>query len=206
VTLGSFLTGASLLTGAALALFAAWRLLFHDGGPGDAALAAVGTLLVATHWGWVHVAEYAGVTIDQRRASADAERGQRWLESIQPYPRFSVSTSVLADASIRVERVLYRPVPTPGGAFTFAREAEARHTYDAHAPAEVVAAGVEDLRRQARLDTDRVRDLWEAASGAYQAQLWAQEGEEDRVAARRAAATALSEHLNASLREPPLVE
>ena len=65
---------------------------------------------------------------------------------------------------------------------------------------------MEDLRRETHAETERVRGLWEAAAGAYEAQLWDQEGEQDRLAARRAAATALSEHLNASLREPPLVE
>jgi hypothetical protein len=206
VAVGSALTGASLLIGSALALFAAWRLLFHGGGALDAVVGAVGALLVATHWGWVHVAEYAGVTLDEHREHTESHRGGAWLEGLEPYPRFSVSTGVSSDASIRVERVLHRPVLTPGGTFTFTREAETRRTFDAHAPASEVAAAVEDLRRETSAETERTRGLWEAAAGAYEAQLWDQEGEEDRLAARRAAATALSEHLNATLREPPLTE
>jgi hypothetical protein len=62
------------------------------------------------------------------------------------------------------------------------------------------------MRRQARLETDRLHELWEAASTAYAAALLSDGDERQRLAAQRAAATALSEHINASLLEPPLVE
>ena len=62
------------------------------------------------------------------------------------------------------------------------------------------------MRRQARLETDRLRELWEAASTAYAAALLDAEDDQQELAAQRAAATALSEHINASLLEPPLVE
>jgi hypothetical protein len=207
VAAGSFMTGASLIGGALLTLYALWRLVFHSGGAVDIALIVVGVLLVATHWGWVHVAEYVGITLDEHETRALTRRAGEWLGSIEPYPRFSVTTSVLADASTRVERVLHRPVLTSGGkTFTFERETVSERVFGAEASAEEIADGVETLRRQARLDTDRQRELWEAASSTYHARLLHEQDEEERLAAQRAAAAALSEHINESLREPPLVE
>jgi hypothetical protein len=206
VAAGSLLTGATLIGGVALALFGGWELLFESGGAVAAILALVGILLAATHWGWVHVAEYVGLTIDDRRERAADQRRRDWLAGIQPYPRFSVRTSVLDDASTRIERILHRPVVTAQHTFTFVRQTDAEETYDAQASAATIAAAVETMRRQARLETDRIRDLWEAASTAYHAALLSTHDEQERVAAQRAAATALSEHINASLLEPPLVD
>lgn len=206
VAAGSALTGATLIGGVALALFGGWELLFRSGGVVAAMLALVGIALAATHWGWVHVAEYVGLTIDDRRERAADERRRAWLASIQPYPRFSVRTSVLDDASTRVERILHRPVLTARNTFTFVRETDVAETFDADASAATIATAVETMRRKARLETDRIRDLWEAASTAYEAALLSARGEQERLAAQRAAATALSEHINASLLEPPLVE
>ena len=62
------------------------------------------------------------------------------------------------------------------------------------------------MRRQARIETDRFRELWEAASTAYAAALPNAHDEQQRLAAQRAAAIALSEHINASLLEPPLID
>jgi hypothetical protein len=206
VTAGSLLTGVSLIGGAAMALYGGWQLLFNGGGALDAVIAVIGILLVATHWGWVHVAEYVGLTIDEHQQRANDERARAWLASIQPYPRFSVSTGVLDDASTRVELIMHQPVLTPQHTFTFVRETNAEKTYDAHASAATIAAAVETMRRQARIETDRLRELWEAASTTYTAALSNAQDEQQRLAAQRAAATALSEHLNASLLEPPLVE
>jgi hypothetical protein len=206
VAAGSLLTGATLIGGVAMTLYGGWQVLFHAGGAFDAVLAVTGILLAGTHWGWVHVAEYIGLTIDERQQRATEQRRRDWLARIQPYPRFSVSTSVLDDASTRVERVLHKPVLTAQHTFTFVRETDAEKTYDAHASAEVIATTVETMRRQARLETDRLRGLWEAASTAYQAALLSAQDDQQRLAAQRAAATALSEHINASLLEPPLVE
>ncbi len=104
-------------------LLGAWQVLF-----GSVALAAVlavvGVLLAATHWGWVHVAEYAGLIIDERQQRAVNQRRRDWLVAIQPYPRFSVSTSVLDDASTRVDRFLHRPVLTERHTFTFVRDVQ----------------------------------------------------------------------------------
>ncbi len=65
---------------------------------------------------------------------------------------------------------------------------------------------VETMRREARLETDRLRGLWEAASSAYAAAALSDQDDQQQLVARRAAATALSEHINTSLLEPPLVE
>ena len=113
---------------------------------------------------------------------------------------------MLDDASTRVERVRHQPVLTAHHTFTFVRETSDDKTYDADASAEAIAGTVETMRRQARIDTDRLRELWEAASTTYAAALNSADDEQQRLAAQRAAATALSEHINASLLEPPLVE
>lgn len=206
VIAGSTVTGVSLVAGMLLLLYGGSQVLFNGGGVIDVALAVLGILLAATHWGWVHVAEYVGLTIDERHERSAEERQRDWLSSIQPYPRFSVSTLVLDDASTRVERVLHQPVLTPQHMFTFVRKPDAVQLYDADVAAEVLASAVETMRRQARLDTDRLRNLWEAASTAYAAELSDADDEQQRLAAQRAAAAALSEHINASLREPPVVE
>lgn len=172
----------------------------------DFVLAALGILLVATHWGWVHVAEYVGLVIDERQRGDAEAREKDWLAAIEPYPRFSVSTTVLNDASTRVQRFRHEPVPVTPDTFSFVRRLDAEETYPADVPAEVIADAVETMRRQARLASDRLRGDWEAASSAYQAALLSADDDEQRLAAQRAAATALSEHINASLHKPPLVE
>ncbi len=206
VATGSTLTGVTLVGGAAIALYGGAELLFGGGGALAAILLVVGVLLVATHWGWVHVAEYAGVTIDERRERESDRHRQAWLASVAPYPRFSVSTSVGDDASTRVERVLHKPVLTPAGTFTFERETDAEERFAAHTPAAVIADGVETMRREARLETDHLAELWDAAATAYEAALLSAHDDQQRLIAERAAAAALSEHINASMREPPLVE
>jgi hypothetical protein len=206
VATGSLLTGVTLVGGAAMLLYGAWQLLFEGGGAFAAVVGVIGLLLTATHWGWVHVAEYIGLSIDEQRQHSSDERRQEWLAAIQPYPRFSVSTGVLGDASTRVERVLHQPVLTADQTFTFVRKTVAEVTYDAGASAEVIATTVETMRREARLETDRLRELWEAASTAYEAALSSAHDDQQQLAAQRAAAIALSEHINASLLEPPLVE
>lgn len=206
VAAGSGLTGVSLVGGLALLFWAGWRLLFAAGGAVAAVLAGLGLVLAATHWGWVHVAEYAGLTIDARQAREREARQQRWLATIEPYPRLSVSTSVAADGTTRVQRVLHRPVLTERHTFTFVRESEAEHVHGVDAPAEVIATDAETMRREARLQTDRLQELWQAASTAYCAALLSAHDDQERQAAHRAAALALSEHINASLLEQPLVE
>jgi hypothetical protein len=129
VAAGSLLTGATLIAGAAMLLFGGWQLLFERGGALAGVLAVIGIVLAGTHWGWVHLAEYVGVTIDEHQRSLSEERRQAWLATIQPYPRYSVSTSVLGDASTRIERVLHQPVLTAQHTFTFVRETDSEKTF-----------------------------------------------------------------------------
>lgn len=206
VAAGSTLTGVTLIGGLALLLWAGWRLLFAGGGALDAVFAVIGLVLAATHWGWVHVAEYVGLTIDARQSSAVEARQSQWLATIEPYPRFSVGTSVGDDGTTRVQRFLHRPVLTEGNTFTFVRERDIEHVHEVDAPAEVIAADVELMRRQAGLQTARMKELWDAASTAYSAALLSAHDDQERQAANRAAALALSEHINASLLDAPLTE
>jgi hypothetical protein len=206
VAAGSVLTGVTLVGGVLLAIYGVAQLLFGGGGAFNAVVTAIGIVLVATHWGWVHVAEYVGLTVDDHeRGAADAGR-QEWLAGIEPYPRFSISTSVLDDASIRIERVLDRPTLTPAHTFTFVRETDREEIYAAGTPAEVIATTVETMRREARLDTDRLHELWEVAATSYAARLADGHDDQQRLEAEKAAAVALSEHINASLLEPPVIE
>lgn len=206
VAAGSLLTGASLIVGGAMLLYGGAEVLFGSGGALAVVVAVIGLVLVATHWGWVHVAEYAGLVIDDRHRRAAEVEERDWLAAIQPYPRFSISTTVLNDASTRIQRFRHEPVLVTPRTFTFARHTDVEQTFDADAPAEVLAAAAETMRRQARLETDRLRGDWEAASSAYEAAVLDADDDEQRLIAQRAAATALSEHINASLLEPPLVE
>jgi hypothetical protein len=206
VAAGSLLTGVTLICGVAMILYGGRGVVSGEGGALDTLLAVIGIVLVVTAWGWVHVAEYIGLTIDGRQRRKVEERSREWLASVEPYPRFSVSTSVLDDASTRIERVLHKPVLTNQNTFTFVRETEAEKTYDADTSAEVIVTTAETMRRQARLETDRLHGLWEAASNAYAAVLSSAHDDQQQLAAQRAAATALSEHINASLLQPPLVE
>lgn len=206
VAAGSVLTGASLIGGVALLLWAGWQFLYAGGGALDAILAGFGLVLAATHWGWVHLAEYAGLTIDARQAHEIEAHQKQWLATIEPYPRFSVATSVGADGATRVQRFLHRPVLTERNTFTFVRETDIEHIHAVDAPAEVIVTDVELMRRQARVQTDRMRELWDAASTAYSAALLSAHDDQARLAAHRVAALALSEHINASLLEAPLLE
>jgi hypothetical protein len=206
VAAGSLLTGVTLVGGVLIALYGGAELLFNGGGVIEAALTLFGILLAGTHWGWVHVAEYTGLSIDEHRRRAADELRCDWLAAIQPYPRFSVVTSVLDDASTSVRRILHKPVLTAQNTFTFVRETDAEQIYGPDTSAAEIASSVETMRRQARLETDRLHESWEAASTAYRAALLSDGDDRQRLAAQRAAATALSEHINASLLEPPLVE
>jgi hypothetical protein len=69
-----------------------------------------------------------------------------------------------------------------------------------------VTERAELLRRDAARETERERERYEIAADAYETALLEQGDEQERLAARRAAAAALSEQINANLRDPPLIE
>jgi hypothetical protein len=205
VGLGATLTGVTLVTGTALVVLGVILLLVSGG------LSAIGTLvlgivLVSTHWGWVHVAELTGNTIENRRNSGVLDRRQLWLEQVRPYTRYEVATSVNDDGSIRIVRSRYDPEATGDRCFTFTPSIELDEVHSADEPGAGVAERAELLRRQAAADTERERKHFEVALDAYETALLNADDEEQRRAARRAASQALSEQINANLREPPLVE
>ena len=203
---GATLTGVSLVAGVLLVLVGVIEAV-ASGIDAAAVLAVVlGAILIATHWGWVHVAEITANSIEGR-ATADAlERRREWLASIEPYTRIEVSTTVKDDGSIAILSVRHRPVPSGADRFTFVREVEHREEHSPDEPAAAVTERAEQLRREAALATERERERYEIAADAYRAALLGRADEEQRRLARRAASEALSGQINTNLREPPLVE
>jgi hypothetical protein len=222
VGLGATMTGVTLVGGVAL-IVAGLAELIAGGSAWLIAVAFVlGVVLIATHWGWVHVAELTANKLEGRRHASLLERRRAWLRTIEPYPRWEVGTATEADGSIAIVTVLYRPVPraagpsvaraarasmpSSAGTFTFAREEVGRELHSGDEPGADVAERAELLRRQAAADTARERERYEVAHEAYQRAVAAHADERERVAAVRAASEALSERINANLRDPPLVE
>jgi hypothetical protein len=113
---------------------------------------------------------------------------------------------VADDGSICIVRSRFRPVRHGGRGFTFVREVESEEVHSAEAPAAEVTDRAEQLRREAARVTERERERYEVAAGAYEMALLHAGDEQERLAARRAASAALSERINANLRDPPLIE
>jgi hypothetical protein len=205
VGVGATLTGVTLVAGAALTVLGV-VLLIVSGGLSAIAALVVGIVLISTHWGWVHVAELTGTAIENRRSSGALDRQRLWLEQIKPYTRYEVTTSVDDDGSIRIVRTRYEAERTGTGRFTFAPRIELEEVHSGDEPGAAVAERAELLRREAAADTERERERFRIASDAYETALLDAGDERERQAARRAASEALSEQINANLREPPLVE
>jgi len=79
------------------------------------------------------------------------------------------------------------------------REVVRCETHSGDAPAAVVAERAELLHHQAAFDTQQERDRFQLAAHAYETALLQQRCESQRLAARRAASTALSEQINSNL-------
>jgi hypothetical protein len=205
VGLGATLTGVTLVLGAALVVFGVVEAIV-----GSSVLALVcvlvGILLIATHWGWVHVAELGANRLALRRTQSFEEYRRHWLSEIAPYTRWDVQTEAGDDGSIRIETVRYQPVACRERTFTFVRVIEAREEHSGEEPAATVTERAELLRRQAATRTERERESFEVARDAYDRTLMARDDEQQRRAALRAASEALSERINANLRDPPLAE
>lgn len=206
VAVGATLTGVTLVTGALLSVFAIVDAVVAGFGPTQIALLVVGLIMVATHWGWVHVAELTAQGLDARHNAPIQERNQRWLESIEPYTRWSVSSGALQDGSIEIATLAHRPVPVGERRFSFTREVIEREQHSGEEPAAVVAARAEELRRRAAQATAASRARFEAARAADEHARLGAADEAERIAAIRAASEALSEQINANLRDPPLSE
>ena len=203
---GATMTGLTLVLG--VVLIAAGAIAAIASGIGGLAVVAfvLGLVLASTHWGWVHVAEFTATGMERRRHGEIVDRRQQWLKTIKPYTRYEVSTHVADDGSICIARTRYTPVRSRPGKFRFERETESEEVHSGEEPAAKVTERAELLRRLAAADTERERERFEAADDAYQAVLLGRDDERQQLEARRAASAALSEQINANLRDPPLTE
>jgi hypothetical protein len=206
VGLGATLTGVTLLAGIALLILGVVGVIANGFGALSAAALAVGVILVATHWGWVHVAEWTATGLEGRRERAALDGLQRWLLAIQPYTRYEVSTSVGEDGSITIVRTRHEPVPSREGRFKFVTSVEHSEAHSADEPSALVTERAEALRRQAALDTEAERARFEQEAGEREAEHLRSEAEARLKAELRAESQALSERINANLRDPPLTE
>ena len=206
VGVGATLTGVTLVGGIALIVAALVGIIASGFGALEIAALAIGIVLVATHWGWVHVAEFTAMTLEGRQERVVLERTGRWLAAIEPYTRYEVSTHVGEDGAITIVRTRHRPVPSGEGRFTFVAEVEHSEVHSADEPGAVVAERAESLRRQAALDTDRERQRWSELAGERETEQMRREQQERLKEALRAESQALSERINANLRDPPLEE
>jgi hypothetical protein len=203
---GATLTAASLVIGCLLVLLGVIDAISSGIDGLSIAIVVVGAVLVITHWGWVHVAELTANSIEGRSNAEVIDRQRRWLATIQPYPRFEVSTSVGHDGSITIYRVAHRPIFSGESHFTFAREIDHQEVHSADEPAAAVTERAELLRREAAQETERERERYQIAADAYESALIDDADEEQRLLALRAASEALSHQINSNLRDPPLIE
>ncbi|HLI31656.1 MAG TPA: hypothetical protein VKU89_02790 [Solirubrobacteraceae bacterium] len=203
VALGVALTATSLLAGVALIAIGAVELIGGGSALGIGALAS-GALLVATHWGWVHVAEVGSDALEQRAGRSLRARRERWLQDIEPYTRYEVSTAAAPDGAIEIVRLCYRPVGCGDRRFRFQRTVELRERHQADEPAAVVAERAEQLRREAALATEGERRRYQEMRDSEHAEKVIGAEAQQLLDARRAASQALSEQINANLREPPI--
>jgi hypothetical protein len=73
-------------------------------------------------------------------------------------------------------------------------------------PAAVISERAELLRRQAATDTDRERQRFQERADEFERVALATYDDQERAEVRAAESRALSDQINANLREPPLVE
>jgi hypothetical protein len=206
VAAGATMTGLTLVGGIALIVAAIVDAI--SSGFGALALIAlvVGIVFVATHWGWVHMAEFSANRVDDRRNSQALAGRENWLAGIEPYTRYEVITQAENDGSLTIATVRYRPVAAGQNEFTFVREVLDPEHHSDEEPAALITERAEHLRRQAALMTERERSRFQVVADAYQEALMAGADEQERLKARRAASEALSRQINTNLRDPPLME
>ncbi|HEY6397806.1 MAG TPA: hypothetical protein VIX82_10165 [Solirubrobacteraceae bacterium] len=206
VAAGATMTGVTLVGGIGLAILGAISAITGGLGLGQVVELGAGLGLAGTHWGWVHVAELTANGVEGRRHGEVVDRRRQWLESLEPYTRYEVSTTVGDDGSISIVRVRRRALPSGEGRFTFQREVLSTEVHSADEPAAAVTERAESLRREAALETEREREAYRVAADAYETTLLDRHDEQSQLAAKRAASEALSERINTNLRDPPLVE
>jgi hypothetical protein len=205
VATGVVLGGITLIGGIVLAVLGVVELLSGSALTGVIEL-WVGILLAATHWGWIHVGAWTSDKLRDRGNQDLVLDRQRWLDAIEPYERYEVSTQVQDDGSIAIETVCHRPSATDGEHFTFTAQRAMREVHPADEPAAKISERAELLRRHAATRTARARERYQVAAEAHEAARLKGLDEDDQRAAARAASQALSDQLNQKLRDPPLVE
>ena len=203
---GATLTGVSLVVGVALVLVGAVDAISSGFDLSGVLAVVVGVLLIATHWGWVHVAEISANALEGRSHAEVLDRRRQWLAGVEAYTRLEVSTEVQDDGSITIYSVRHRPVRAGEETFTFVREIDHREVHSPDEPAAAVTERAETLRREAALATEEERRRYEIAAEAYQTALIGRNDDEQRRLAQRAASEALSHQINSNLRDPPLIE
>lgn len=200
---GVTLTALALIAGIGLTILGIVELASGHGLTGIVTL-IVGLVVAGTHWGWVHVAEGTANSLERRRLAPEEQARQRWLEQLAPFDRYTVTTTVADDGAIAIQRIHDRPIATDEHHFAFAREVAVLERHRSETPAAVVAERAELLRRDAAAQTERARARYtERAQARLTRQLRADLDVPDQ-AASAAAARALSEQINAHLRDPPL--
>jgi hypothetical protein len=206
VGLGATLTGVTLITGVILIVLGLISAISSGLDLLGIVALALGALLAATHWGWVHVAEATADAIEHRRSDQIAAEHARWLATIEPYARYEVTTTVADDGSITIHRVEHRPIRSGELHFTFVRQTDSGELHSGDEAAATVAERAELLRRQAAADTERARQRFELAADAHERALLGELDDQHQLSVRRAGSQALSEQINSNLREPPLIE
>ena len=203
---GAALTGVTLIGGIGLAIFGAIELLFNGGGALAVIALVVGVVLAATHWGWVHVAEVSSLRLEQRSNSGVVDRRQGWLDAIAPFTHYEVATRAGDDGSITIERIRYRPIRAGDETFVFERVVEQTEVHADDEPAAVVSERAESMRHLAAGDTERERAVFQAQADARRWTTLDEDQDRERTLEQAAVARALSEQINANLREPPMTE
>ncbi len=206
VAAGATLTGATLIGGAILALAGIVDAIASGFGVVAWVALILGVVMVSTHWGWVHVAEFSANAIHSKRNSEIEEERFEWLRTLEPYTRYEVSTEVEANGSLTISTVRHRPVPTNPGHFTFVREVVDPETISDDKPAAEIAERAEQRRREAALMTEQELARYQAATDGVQQALLAQHDDAEHLRARRAASEALAQQINTNLRDPPVTE
>lgn len=205
VGMGVTLTGLSLVGGIGLIIFGLIGLLGGGGGLAVVAL-IVGLVLAGTHWGWVHVAEATAQSLDRRSNVPVLDQRSRWLAGIAPFTHYEITTRAAADGAITIERIRYQPVRTGERTFAFKVDIELSEVHSGEEPGAAISERAELLRRQAALDTERERERFQIRADAHTREELSARDDRERAEVRAAESRALSEQINANLRDPPLVE
>lgn len=206
VAVGATLTGVTLIGGIVVALGGIIDAITSGFGVVAWVALVLGVVMVSTHWGWVHVAEFSANAVHSRRNSEIEEQRFGWLRTLEPYARYEVGTEVEADGSLTISTITHRPVLTSPGHFTFVREVIDPETISDDKPAALIAERAEHRRREAALMTERERARYRAAAEGRERVLLGQQDEEEHLRARRAASEALAQQINTNLRDPPVTE